>query len=442
MIRLLGSWTIVALALSAALMPAGCPVDNHETGEATPEANENVYAVLSETVAAQRLDAVALPDAGEDTPPASASGDEIPFESIPVEVEDIFTEAETLDGALPIVHGGVTGRFIYDQPDGSSDDAPGVFRGRWFGMDGEVRGRVHGRYSPLTPEELPDGIVGGGVFQGRYTDNQDRFMGFLRGRYGHRENAPGRFFGRWLDRELRLVGVLKGHWTDESNTGGGAFRGRWAGFNICAEADSMPASDHESPESASAAILDDLPLAPNLTQLERMIEPAAVAEQEIVEDAEMLAPDGIPCIDPNRPFGFLHGHHHLTPSEDPNNPGPREGVFIGHWLSGLGHAYGRLHGRYIEQPEGSPDGPHLLGHFHGRYLDRDSNVRGTLHGVYGISEHGLGVFRGRYFDLDENPLGILRGRWTNNPNRPGGPFAGIWIGLDFEQLPGPPPDGD
>ena len=98
----------------------------------------------------------------------------------------------------------------------------GGFRGRWVGVLGHVHGFVRGRY----------GYDGDGepVFYGKYIDRRGRFMGFLRGTWEPRPEAPGHgvFRGEWVNAAETVEGVLGGEWFHLPERPGGFFGGRWA----------------------------------------------------------------------------------------------------------------------------------------------------------------------------------------------------------------------
>ncbi len=100
--------------------------------------------------------------------------------------------------------------------------AVGVFKGRWVGVRGHLRGFVHGRY----------GYDGNGerVFVGKYIDRRGRFQGFLRGTWEPRtENrGHGSFRGQWMNAGGTAQGVLGGEYFHLPERPGGFFSGRWA----------------------------------------------------------------------------------------------------------------------------------------------------------------------------------------------------------------------
>lgn len=446
---------VAAVIVAAAMMNlAGCPQgDSLTPANVQPDTSaEDVFAVLGETLSAGEMNdaqfssevqsvevtGALTPETGSSSMDATAEA--VPFDAIDLDPNDVIGDT-LVRGGLIRSHGGLAGRFVNDDPNANSDEVGGEFHGRWFSAEGEVRGVVRGEFRPATPDNLPPGLAGGGVFNGRYIDSDGHFRGFLRGRYGHREGARGFFFGRWLDRNHRLVGVVKGHWDEEPGAGGGMFRGRWAAFNICDEAASMPESDLEnlSPDTVDAVAGLTLTDAA-LTQAEG-VDIAPADDVEILDETDVGADVDGPCINPDAPYGFLRGWYRpVRPQDDPNDPGdpndpnapgPRHGVMRGHWYSVSGRIGGRLLGRWVAIDEEPGDGPRVLGHFNAHYLSRSGEIRGSIHGAYGVSEHGLRIFRGRYFDADGEPLGAMAGRWGAAPNRPGGPFFGMWVGVDF-----------
>jgi len=361
-----------------------------------------------------------------------------------------------------------------DHPDSTSDSSGGIFRGHWFAAVGPVQGVFRGQYRPLGPDELPDGIRGGGVFHGRYVDNEGKFRGFLRGRYGHGGDGRGLFIGRWLDRHERFVGVLKGHWRDEPEVNGGTLAGRWAAFNVCDEADSLPEVHFEDgdfggfdasdePVDIDGMTATDLAVGVNGTFL-RVADDGGDAIDDALEVDEPLDPDVVDigqepdlrhgedvfCLDPARPHGFLRGWHTPFP---PDGERLGDGWFRGHWRTAEGDIVGVLFGRweYRDAPDDQPEGnleeemvadgdghnappsaqPHGRRHgvFYGKYVSRSGVFRGFVRGVFGEGHHNLGVFRGRYFNAEEEAKGVLRGRWSNAPGQLGGPLFGAWSGV-------------
>lgn len=454
MVRIRLTLTLAALAAAAAFNLAGCPGAASLTPADIP--SEDVLAVLGETLSADEIEdaqfsgesrSVIVGEATAAETSAVASIDDVAFEDIDVDPTDVFDDVLVDDGGLVRAHGGLAGRFINDRPDGTSDEVGGVFRGRWFSAEGEVRGIVRGEFRPLPPGKLPPGLAGGGVFNGRYIDSDGQFRGFLRGRYGHRAAGRGFFFGRWLDRYNRLVGIVEGHWDEEENAGGGVFRGRWASFNICDEAASMPDSEIELMSPVDVDAIDALALTDVAVAQARSLDLSQANDVEVADEPDVAFDEqGPPCIDPDAPYGFLRGWYRAVrpqipgdpndpddPNDpnDPNAPEPRHGLMHGHWLSMNAAIGGRLLGRWAAVDGDPGEGPRVLGHFHARYVSRSGEIRGSIHGAYGVSEHGLGVFRGRYFDVEGTPLGVLAGRWASAPNTPGGPFFGMWAGVDF-----------
>ena len=206
--------------------------------------------------------------------------DDVAFDAIEVSEREIVEQAETQDGALPVMHGGLSGRFEYHS-DGDDDDASesdregdadsaregpqgGELRGRWFSADGEVAGHIRGRFRAMPEDELAEGLAGGGSFHAKLVDLDGRFLGFLKARYGHTEGEGDVFFGHWLDRHHRMLGVLRGHWNVDSESGGGEFAGRWAALNLCDEVQSLPHGDFEpddfggiEPDDVDPQVLED-----------------------------------------------------------------------------------------------------------------------------------------------------------------------------------------
>jgi len=328
------------------------------------------------------------------------------------------------------------------------------------------------------------------VFRGKYIDLEGHFRGFLRGHYGHAPDGRGQFYGRWFDRHHRLMGILMGHWNDDPATDGGTFAGRWAAFDICAEADSLPEVQFDEGDFGGLDASDEV-LEPG--------EPMDPSEPGIQDEPDLRNNAVPPCIDPDLPYGFLRGRHMpYPPPEDGialpddgtvppddgtvppdgvrppprpgiDGPGPRPGQlgppprpntedrppvirpggrFRGRWRDHTGSVVGHLKGHYEPVMQAMPDGepideqasedvtppPHrarVMGVFYGKYVDTTGRFRGFLRGRYGRGFHGLGVFRGHYYDADGQEMGVLRGRWANDPHKPGGPFFGFWNGQNL-----------
>lgn len=454
MVRLRFTLHLTAVAAVALLSLAGCPRGATSIPEEIDASAESDAAlqVLGETVTTADLSKAQFSPEVQSVDVAAETGDvtatpttvaDVPFESIELDPTAVFEDARVEVGELIRAHGGLAGRFVTDRPDGTSDEVGGEFNGRWFSANGEIRGRVHGEFRHQPAGELPPGLAGGGVFHGRYINADGQFAGFIRGRYGHLLEGRGFFFGYWFDRNDRLLGVLKGHWDDEDTGGGGVFLGRWAAFNICDEAASLPETSFE------LLTPDEVDAVEGLTLTQAALDVAAVVDVDEAEDVEVLQEPNVnydaegPCIDPDAPYGFLRGWHRALPPQDPNNPSdPNDpgdpnapqtphGVMHARWFSVNAAISGHLLGRWVALGVEPGEGAQVLGHFHARYVNRSGEIRGSIHGVYGVSEHHLGVFRGQYFDADGTPLGVLAGRWTKAPDRPGGPLFGMWAGVEF-----------
>jgi hypothetical protein len=73
---------------------------------------------------------------------------------------------------------------------------------------------------------------GDSVFFGKWIEENGRFRGLLKGRYGaypanSDRRADGWFEGLWFARDLRVGGALGGAWATGDDAEGGFFRGRW-----------------------------------------------------------------------------------------------------------------------------------------------------------------------------------------------------------------------
>lgn len=447
----------VTVGCLALVFLAGCPLDSVLPG---PESDQNADTPVDDEGVFKLLaaDAEALEPDEQDTSDdeqaffGEGAGQYDPAAGDPAEVteETILAEAGVEDGRPLPPHGRLVGRFHLVSPGQVQEDVAkeddgdvggdtdhgvkrvGVLRGRWFSANEELAGVFRGRYRPASPDHLPAGIVAGGTFRAKYVDRDGRFRGFMRGKYGRSENGRSLFYGYWRDRHHRIVGVLKGHWDEEPDTNGGTMAGRWIAFNVCDEADSLPDVDisEEDLSDLEAPVSEDIPAK------------AGDPEQGEPLDAEIdlhLA-DVPPCIDPGRPFGFLRGWHRPLLSDAPADVG--KGILRGHWRGVRGLVAGTLLGRYKQLPHVADDpaaevvGPHVIGVFAGRYVNYSGEIRGHIRGQYGVSVHGVGVFRGKYYNADDEEMGVIRGRWANHPHRPGGPFFGVWHGLELYDSPG------
>lgn len=373
---------------------------------------------------------------------------------VPVAVasEDILDEVTEFPEQGLVAHGILRGRFWGRDPNANSDAVGGVFRGRWLDSEENVLGFIHGHYHPLVRPDLPPGLTGGGVFRGVHVDVAGQFRGFLRGRYGYGPEGAQLFYGRWFDRNDHLIGVLKGVWQDQPDTTGGGFAGRWAAIDICEEVASLPEFVFDEgdfggldAEPNDVAALSDLPIA---SGEELGFGLGGANEDWGVEAAAQLPP--LPdCIDPNQPFGFLRGHYRPAPPPDPNDPAdPNAPEVNGHlrarWGQINGQSVGKLRGFYVKLPPPDPNDPNappaadpptegrLLGKFYARYINSSGQFAGLIRGVYGRGVHNVGVFRGMYFDVNGVEQGTLIGHWRIAPERPGGPFGGVWFGTELD----------
>ncbi|TWT41922.1 hypothetical protein RAS1_30460 [Phycisphaerae bacterium RAS1] len=403
--------------------------------------DDGVFALLGAAAATDEADEF---DAPADSPPYFGENSALYTDAsgarIDVSTGSIAGDVGERRGDLPDpqVTGGVRGRWIPERDGDDPDRVGGVIRGLWFNHENDAVGALRGVYIPIDPDNLPEGIVGGGLIRAKIVDLNGRFRGILRGRYGHSADGRHLFAGRWFDRFQRLVGVVRGHWRDVEDKPGGVFAGRWAGFSICGEAGSMPDVRFEPNDFGNIAATD---------------EPALPSDDEIDPDEvgfdDDPAVDGATvedCIDLDGRFGFLRGWHLPRPidSDGDGEPDRRGGVFAAHWRTAGGDVEGVLMGHYVAREDDAagdgdqPPGPRVRGRFYGRVLNSDGELIGYVRGVYGRGRFGLGVFRGQYFDAEKEPQGVLRGRWDDAPNRPGGPLLGVWRGVE---LPLPGDDG-
>ncbi|RMF82002.1 MAG: hypothetical protein D6744_06515, partial [Planctomycetota bacterium] len=187
-----------------------------------------------------------------------------------------------------------------------------------------------------------------------------------------------------------------------------------------------------------------------------------------------------PCL--NLGHGLVRGWH-KPGVPDPNAHPLADGVFRGQWRNAAENRHGEIRGLYIrrefpgggmdpfdgatsqrrfgreEQPGqpgetaegdvsdagpsdgmGRPRHPHVRGWLVGRVTNADGEVIGHLRGAYGVSRHGLGVFRARVVGVNGVARGVMRGRWDDAPGVEGGPFFGAWVGarLEFDGDPNDP----
>ncbi|MFH1747555.1 MAG: hypothetical protein ABIG44_10975 [Planctomycetota bacterium] len=415
-------------------LPAGTTVDNltDTLGDVTNSLKEEaVFQVLQEMVP---TDPVAPATLTADEPANFAEDVNLYADASTTAVEiseaSILADVSIADGGQLFAVGTLAGRFWNDVLDSNSDESGGMFRGRWLAANGQPLGVLRGEYRPLRNEALGLGLQGGGVFHGKFIDTEGHFMGVLRGRYGHAADGAGLFFGRWFDRHNRLIGILKGHWHDEAGTQGGLFAGRWAAFNLCDELATL------SDPLFAAGDFGGLEATDELVELT----PADFDPTPLNREPDLLLTEDPPCIDPDQPHGFLRGWH--VPFADGSQPPDDVGIIRGKWHAANGVHLGWLIGHYVPEPpgnalelnpeDGDPEEGQLLGRFYGKYVDRTGYFRGFIRGGYGVSAHGLGVFRGHYYDRTGQEMGALQGRWTHAPERPGGPFFGIWFGTDLD----------
>ncbi len=404
--------------------------------------------------------------APEDVPPAfgedpslyEASPDDMEFPEDPV-----FSAVGPPPGSAPPLHGRLVGRFWNDQPESDSGSSPGIFRGQWFDASGRLAGYIRGRYAPAPADELPEGLAAGGVFRGRYVDLDGRFQGYIFGRYGRDEgDEQGMFAGRWVGRDGQELGELRGRWIDEPQVNGGRFGGRWAAFDVCNESDELPLDDPNA-QAARDSGSDDLSAEPGEIEafIEQTADPNDLSDENFpldeVEDPELENPERMPCVDLSGPHGVLRG---VWESFDPNDsdvPNPNaDGVMYGRWRDVNGGYTGRIVGLWaydVPLPDSAASDPNAAAHdaadgVHGRFfahiIDDSGELLGSVHGRFGRSPRGLGVFRGEMFDLSGKRVGAMRGRWLGDEGD--GHFVGIWNAPGVEDSPGgpdvPPPGSD
>jgi hypothetical protein len=300
-------------------------------------------------------------------------------------------------------------------------DQAGVFAGAWVQRDGAPLGTISGWYSQAAPSSPPPGFVEVGQFQGQYFDAAGVLRGVLTGRWGRTPQGRAFFRGLWRDDQNELVGVLKGRWNLPPGAADGTLAGRWAAFNLCDEADSLPAFDFApgdtGGQTAGSESVADL----------NTYDTDATA---IADELDVVLENGGLCLDRSRPYGFLRGAYRpFEPNApvDPNVLANFDGVVRCLWRNSAGEVVGALLGRYaaLAAPIESK-GRAALGRFHGKYVDTQGQFIGFVRGVYGRSANGLGVFRAKYFDENENELGWLAGRWRVGAGQPGGPIFGLW----------------
>ncbi len=80
---------------------------------------------------------------------------DVPFEEIELDEQAVFSDVVTEESGWPIVHGGLAGRFLNDVPDGSSDNSPGIFRGRWTNNPNVPGGPFFGFWVGVEIDDTP-----------------------------------------------------------------------------------------------------------------------------------------------------------------------------------------------------------------------------------------------------------------------------------------------
>jgi len=415
---LLGTTCLIAIGL----LPGACPGVEDLGGLSDPATqaapDQNVYQVLGELTDkdTSNLDVTTtdeLPNFGESDVLYAVEPEELDAATT-----DIPADLSEIDG--PVARGTLAGHFINDRPDSDSAHSSGVFRGQWLDSAGGVVGVVRGEYRPVRPENLPDGLVGGGRLHGRIIDPDGRFAGAVRGHYGLTAEGRSFFAGRWEGRLGRLIGRFWGLWLDDPNVNGGTFAGRWVAFNLCDEIATLPEYPFESGDFGGLEPADEAAPAalPVPAEIATPDDTELPAELNLIDGPQNDWPD---CIDPNAARGTLRGWH--APYRDPEQLG---GTLFAHWRNANGRIVGALVGRY----EPPPDDQRLNGVFYGKYVDLTGRFRGFARGAYGRSNNGVGVFRGRYFNRAGEVKGVMLGHWADHPRRPGGPFVGFWAGRD------------
>ncbi len=217
----------------------------------------------------------------------------------------------------PVIHGflgGLTER---------TTTTNGLMRGRWFNASKEPGGVFRGEWIELSTA----GEVRLGRFTAKYINDDGSFQGFLRGRWAVGPNGSGFFLGRWLDANDQDLGVLRGKWRDGEN--GGQFVGRWAGFDICSEAEDV---DGDTQDTQSIDIVDVLNGADVTAPV---IDMTTRSESQELSDVQVRG--AIPCVTSGQPFGFLRGTHVAGTDTEP-------GTFTGRWVDGQGTITGTLRG--------------------------------------------------------------------------------------------------
>ncbi len=484
--RRIGFWSLLLTALVAPANLGGCPEGSNlldQLGINSDQlqsllSDEDVFKVLGEVVEAE------LADEGSSSGEPIEPSDEQPFfgedqalfdeagETIDVEVSEDSAVGDVAPDGGAVAHGTLVGMFINDIDNSDSTRSGGLFRGVWADSAGNKLGVVRGEYQPVSPDELPDGLIGGGVFWGKYIGSDGKFRGILRGRYGHVADGQARFVGRWLDAKLRRIGVIKGHWRDEAASDGGTFNGRWAAYNLCNEVDAIALN--ETGDSISGDEVALLSAAAAGSMLDGSASGAATA------DPAAQASDS-PCIDLNGVHGFLVGVW-MPGLGDPSQAGSgrrgrtyddglisgewrdadnvRVGTFSGFYEVFADHAAGEGHddesasdlpgdnsgsndsgdevdggSDALDDDDSSDDEDddrprrRIEGAFIGKVVSDSGEVLGYIRGLYGKSVNNVGIFRGHYLNAEGRVRGKLGGRWAASPDSDSGTMTGMWGAL-------------
>lgn len=357
-------------------------------------------------------------------------GEDVPFPAegtVEAEVSGTTVAGQApAPGGSPADQGTVAGRFWNDRPGSTSGESGGIFRGRWISADESRDGVVRGEFEPLPPVAFSGGVPPGGIFHGKFFERQGLAEGLVRGRYGRApEDQRGFFRGRWFGPQYFMLGILKGNWIEEPEANGGKFLGGWATSDVCKEARSLPDIGFADGDFAALETADE----PSDQKV-----PVEASEPVFTAAAVAEGDRRPPCVGPDLPFGFLRGRHFPDRTAE-GGPVPPTGLLHGELTGADGLVLALLAGRYrMLPPPGSDDLPSVppddrrLGIFVARLVDTSGMSLGSLRGVFGLGDLGVGVFRGLYFDADGAELGFILGRWDEDFFRPGGPFNGVWNG--------------
>lgn len=332
--------------------------------------------------------------------------------------QDVSTAKTATRRGLVAAHGRLAALFS-ETPPAENPEAAGSFEGMWISSSSEPMGTIAGDYTREEGPGAPFGFAFFGTFAGQYFDLDGEFQGVITGRYGVTPAGRGYFVGQWRDESGELVGALRGRWRDSAeSTDDGALAGRWAAFNLCEEAATLPEVQFETGDTGG------------LTSSAETISDTASIDTEsepVTDEPDLLyAGDGL-CLDRSQPYGFMRGRY--GPATGGLSNGAEGGRVRCLWRDSSGAVIGYLLGRYEPEVSGLDEfdrGARVGGTFYAKYVDQNGRFIGFVRGTYGRSENGLGVFEATYFDQNDVELGWLVGRWRIGLGRVGGPVFGLW----------------